>query len=64
MKDLVLAQKVFHTLNPPKHEEVAIFRRKISGFRMFAELRELRSNGAIRGRQQWWDMNIWEHFGG
>lgn len=37
------------TLEPAKHEEGAVFWRKTSGFRMFVELRELRSNGAIRG---------------
>jgi hypothetical protein len=38
VEDPVLAQRVFHIFDPPKHEEVAIFLWKISGFRMFVGL--------------------------
>jgi hypothetical protein len=44
----LLAGKAFWINDPPRHEEVVIFLWKINGFRMAVELRELRSNGAIR----------------
>ncbi|HCT92169.1 MAG TPA: hypothetical protein DF613_12455, partial [Lachnospiraceae bacterium] len=48
------------TLGPAKHEKVAIFRRKMSGFRMFSGFREhkVRRNPCIIGVKIPFDPNI------
>ena len=46
---------IFMSMGPAKHEKVAIFHRKMSGFRMFLGLREheVRSNPYVSNKEQW-----------